>query len=67
MIDYESYCNGLDPRRTTKNDSLIQCVECNNQVSVDQFTEQELRDDGWLLEPVVYCPVCGPDDDGKGV
>lgn len=49
---------------TTKNAStLIQCAECDNQVSVGQFTEQELREDGWLLEPVVYCPVCGPDDE----
>lgn len=42
---------------------MYQCSECSNHEQAGKFTEQELIADGWLLEPVVYCPVCGPDDE----
>lgn len=46
--------------------TTIQCSECPNHVQAGEFTEQELIADGWLLEPVVYCPRCGPDDQKGG-
>ena len=61
MIDYESYIRTLDQRREARA-GVIQCSECPNYEQAGRFTEQELIADGWLLEPVVYCPRCGPDD-----
>lgn len=66
MISYEFYCEELDKRRRSRSATVIQCSECDNFVLVGQHTEQELIADGWLLEPVVYCPKCGEDDDKGG-
>lgn len=50
---------------TKKQSPTTQCSACPNHVNASEYTERELLDDGWLLEPVVFCPRCGPDEGGE--
>lgn len=44
-------------------DDLL-CSACGfSEPLTEQVTREIAEQDGWLLEPVVYCPKHGPDDE----
>lgn len=62
MGDMADWINERDNYDDDGPERAIHCSICLNFVTEGEHTEQELLDDGWLLEPVVFCPLHGPDE-----
>lgn len=62
--DNYTYLRKLRSISEDKERGLLICSGCGfTEPLTEQVTREVAEADGWLLEPVVYCPKHGPDDE----